>query len=211
MGKIVITTNVSLDGVVQDPDGLEGFSRGGWFHHYGGGDLAEWGTIEYAEALESAALLLGRRSAEWFAARWASRPGEFADRLNGLPKYVVSATLTDPGWANVTVLDSSPVDAVTRLKQQVDGDIVVYASYQLARTLIEHDLADELRLFIFPVVVGAGERLFGETGASKAFRRTGTRTVGDGLVFVSYEVSRDAEPRRRRAGSPGYDAGQGRR
>jgi dihydrofolate reductase len=192
MGKIVITTNVSLDGVVQDPDGEEGFSRGGWFNQYGGKDLQEWAKVEYAEALKTAALLLGRRSDEWFGSRWASRPGEFADRLNGLPKYVVSSTLQHPRWTNVTVLAGNVVDEVTRLKQQLDGDIVVYASYQLGRTLIEHDLVDELRLFVFPVVAGAGERLFGETSGTKPFRLTGSRTVGNGLVFLTYEIARDA-------------------
>jgi dihydrofolate reductase len=192
MGKIVITTNVSLDGVVQDPDGEEGFGRGGWFGQYGGKDLQEWGKVEYAEALGTAALLLGRRSDEWFAARWTSKPGEFADRLNSLPKYVVSATLKDPKWTNVTVLTSDVVDEVTKLKQQVDGDIVVYASYQLGRTLIEHDLVDELRLFVFPVVVGAGERLFGQTSSAKPFRLADSRTVGDGLLFVTYKIVRDA-------------------
>jgi len=192
MGKIVISTNVSLDGVVQDPDGKEGFSRGGWFNQYGGKDLEEWAKIAYAEALDSAALLLGRRSDEWFAARWASRSGEWADRLNSLPKYVVSSTVQDPKWTNVTVLKGSVVDEVTRLKQELDGDIVVYASYQLGRTLIEHDLVDELRLFVFPVAVGSGERLFGQTSGTKPFRLTGSRTIGDGLVFLTYEIVRDA-------------------
>jgi len=192
MGKIVISTNSSLDGVVQDPDGEEGFSRGGWFGRYGGKDLDEWAKAEYAEALGTSALLLGRTSDEWFGTRWASRPGEWADRLNSLPKYVVSATLQDPQWTNVTVLTGSVVDEVTRLKQEVDGDIVVYASYQLARTLIEHDLVDELRLFVFPVVVGQGKRLFGETSGVKPLRLTGSRTLGDGLVFLTYEVASDA-------------------
>src|ERR1022692_3970475 len=185
MGKIVISTNVSLDGVVQDPDGEEGFRLGGWFVQHGGNDLEEWGKAEYAEALGTAALLLGRRSDEWFGARWASRPGEWADRLNSLPKYVVSGTLEDPKWTNVTVLTGSVVDEVTRLKQEIDGDIVVYASYQLGRTLIEHDLVDELRLIVFPFVVGAGQRLFGETSGKKPFRLTGSRTVGNGLVFLT--------------------------
>jgi dihydrofolate reductase len=192
MGKIVISTNVSLDGVVQDPDGEEGFSRGGWFVQYGGKDLEEWRKVLYAEALGTAALLLGRRSDEWFGARWASRPGEWADRLNSLPKYVVSSALQDPKWTNVTVLTGDVIDEVARLKQEVDGDIVVYASYQLGRTLIQHDLADELRLFVFPVVVGDGERLFGETGGTKPFRLTGSRTIGDGLAFLTYEIDRDA-------------------
>jgi dihydrofolate reductase len=192
MGKIVISTNVSLDGVVQDPDGKDGFSRGGWFVQYGGKDLEEWTKIAYAEALNTAALLLGRRSDEWFGTRWASRPGEFADRLNSLPKYVVSTTLEDPKWTNVTVLKGNVVDEVTRLKQELDGDIVVYASYQLGRTLIEHDLVDELRLSVFPVVVGAGERLFGATSGMKPFRLAGVKTVGDGLTFLTYEIVRDA-------------------
>jgi dihydrofolate reductase len=192
MGKIVISTNVSLDGVVEDPDGQDGFSRGGWFVQYGGKDLDEWGKVEYAEALDTAALLLGRRSDEWFGTRWASRPGEWADRLNSLPKYVVSDTLEDPRWTNVMVLKGDVVDQVTRLKQELDGDIVVYASYQLGRTLIEHDLVDELRLFVFPVVVGAGMRLFGETSGMKPFRLTSARTVGDGLTFLTYEIAGDA-------------------
>jgi dihydrofolate reductase len=192
MGKIVISTNVSLDGVVQDPDGEEGFSRGGWFGQDGGKDLEEWGKVEYAEALRTAALLLGRRSDEWFAARWRSKPGEWADRLNGMPKYVVSSTLQDPAWTNVTVLKGDVVEEVTRLKRELDGDIVVYASYQLGRTLLEHDLVDELRLFVFPVVVGAGERLFGETSDKKPIRLVGSRTVGESLAFLTYEIVRDA-------------------
>ena len=192
MGKIVISTNVSLDGVVQDPDGEEGFRLGGWFVQAGGKDLEEWGKVEYAEALRTEALLLGRRSDEWFGTRWASRPGEWADRLNSLPKYVVSSTLEDPRWTNVTVLKGNVIDEVTRLKQELDGDIVVYASYQLGRTLIEHDLVDELRLFVFPVVLGAGERLFGETSGKKPVRLVGCKTVGDGLAFLTYEIVRDA-------------------
>jgi dihydrofolate reductase len=191
MGKIVISTNVSLDGVVQDPDGQEGFSRGGWFNQYGGKDLEEWARVATNEALGTAALLLGRRSDEWFATRWATRTGEWADRLNSLPKYVVSSTLHDPKWSNVTVLKGNVVDEVTGLKQELDGDIVIYASYQLARTLIEYDLVDELRLFVFPVVVGAGERLLGETTGEKPFRLAGSSTVG-GLVFLTYEIVRAA-------------------
>jgi len=191
MGKIVISTNVSLDGVVQDPDGGEGFSRGGWFGRYGGKDLEEWAKAEYAEALGTAALLLGRRSDEWFGARWASRPGEWADRLNSLPKYVISSTLQDPKWTNVKVLTGGVVDEVTRLKQEVDGDIVVYASYQVGRALIEYELVDELRLFVFPVVVGDGERLFGKTSGTRPFRLISTRTFGDGLACLTYGIVRD--------------------
>jgi dihydrofolate reductase len=190
MGKIVISTNVSLDGVVQDPDGKESFSRGGWFNQYGGKDLEEWAKVATKEALGTAALLLGRRSDEWFATRWASRTGEWADRLNSLPKYVVSSTLQDPKWTNVTLLKGNVIDEVTKLRQELDGDIVVYASYQLGRTLIEHDLVDELRLFVFPVVVGAGERLLGETAGEKPFRLVGSHTVGSGLIFLTYEIVR---------------------
>ena len=192
MGKIVISTNVSFDGVVQDPDGLEGFRLGGWFGQFGGKDLEEWAKVEYEEALGAEALLLGRRSDEWFAARWLPKSGEWADRLNGLPKYVVSSTLQEPKWSNVTVLTGDVVSEVTKLKQELDGDIVVYASYQLGRTLIEHDLVDELRLFVYPVVLGAGERLFGETSDKKPLRLVDTKTVGDGLAFLTYEFVRDA-------------------
>jgi dihydrofolate reductase len=192
MGRIVMSTNVSLDGVVQDPDGEEGFRLGGWFGQFGGKDLEEWGKVEFDEALGTEALLLGRRSHEWFAARWSSRPGEWADRLNSLPKYVVSSTLVDPHWNNSTVLKGDVVKEVAKLKQELNGDIVVYASYQLGRTLIEHDLVDELRLFVFPVVLGAGERLFGATSDKKAMRLVNTRTIGDGLAFLTYEVVRDA-------------------
>jgi dihydrofolate reductase len=191
MGKVVISTNMSLDGVVQDPDGEEGFRLGGWFAQSGGTDLEAWRKVASDEALGMEALLLGRRSDEWFGSRWSSRGGEWADRLNSLPKYVVSSTLAEPKWTNVTVLKGDVVDEVTRLKQELDGEIVVYASYQLGRTLIEHDLVDELRLFVFPVVLGAGERLFGETSEKKPIRLVDSRTVGDGLVFLTYEIVRD--------------------
>jgi dihydrofolate reductase len=192
MGKIVVSTNVSLDGVVQDPDGAEGFRHGGWFGQFGGKDLEEWGKISLDEALGMEALLLGRRSDAWFATRWASRSGEWADRLNSLPKYVVSSTLEEPKWNNSTVLKGDVVSEVSKLKQELDGEIVVYASYQLGRTLMEHDLVDELRLTVFPVVLGAGERLFGETSDKKSMRLLSTRTVGDGLAFFTYELVRDA-------------------
>jgi dihydrofolate reductase len=192
MGKIVISTNVSLDGVVQDPDGEEGFRLGGWFGQFGGKDLEAWAKVEFAEALCTDALLLGRRSDEWFGTRWSSRGGEWADRLNSLPKYVVSSTLVDPHWKNSTVLKGDVVTEVSKLKQELDGEIVVYASYQLGRTLIDHDLVDELRLVVFPVVLGAGERLFGETSDKKSLRLLHTGTVGDGLASLTYEVVRDA-------------------
>jgi dihydrofolate reductase len=191
MGKIVISTNVSLDGVVQDPDGQEGFALGGWFNEFGGKDLPAWAELFTAEALAGEALLLGRRTDEWFAARWLGRDGEWADRLNSLPKYVVSSTLEQARWSNATVLKGDVVDEVSKLKQEVDGDILVYASYQLGRTLIEHDLVDELRLVVFPVVLGAGERLFGETSDKKPLRLVETKTVGEGLPFLTYEMVRE--------------------
>jgi len=192
MGKLVITTNLSLDGVVQDPDGQEGFHLGGWFGQFGAEDLEEWAKVETDEALGAAALLLGRRSDEWFASRWASRSGMWADRLNSLPKYVVSSTLERPRWGNATVLKGDVVDEVSKLKQEFDGEILVYASYQLARTLIDHDLVDELRLVVFPVVLGRGERLFGETSDMKPLRLLSARTIGDGLAFLTYELVRKA-------------------
>jgi dihydrofolate reductase len=192
MGKIVITTNISLDGVVQDPDGQEGFRLGGWFGQSGGNDLEAWAKVETEEALGAEALLLGRRSDEWFATRWQSRGGEWADKLNSLPKYVVSGTLKDPRWSNSTVLTGDVVSEVSKLKQQVSGEILVYASYQLVHALIEHDLADELRLVIFPVVLGAGQRLFGETSDKKPLRLVSSTTIGQGLAFVTYEIVRDA-------------------
>jgi dihydrofolate reductase len=191
MGKIVVTTNVSLDGVVEDPDGREGSRLGGWFAEFGGADLAAWAELETAEALGAEALLLGRRSDAWFASRWPrNREGVWAERLNSLPKYVVSSSATEPAWSNATVLNGDAVKEVAKLKQEIGGEILVYASYQLVHTLIEHDLVDEFRLVIFPVVLGAGERLFGETSDKKPMRLTKATTLGAGLAFVTYEVVR---------------------
>jgi dihydrofolate reductase len=192
MGKIVISTNVSLDGVVQDPDGEEGFELGGWFFQYGGEDLKEWGKIEFAEALGTAALLLGRRSDEWFATRWASKTDDWANKLNSLPKYVVSSTLQQPRWNNGTILRGDVVSEVSKLKQEIDGDIVVYASYQLGHTLMEHNLVDEVRMFVFPVVVGVGQRLFSQAVDKHAMRLRSVQTVGDGIVFITYQNARTA-------------------
>ena len=194
MGKIVMSgpQNVSLDGVVQDPDGAEGFRLGGWFVQFGGKDLEEWNKFALAEALGAEAWLLGRGSYEFFGARWRPRSGELADRLNNMPKYVVSSTLADPDWTNSTVLKGDVVEEVSKLRQELDGEIVVPASYQLGRKLIAHDLVDELRVVVFPVVLGAGERLFGETSDRKPMRLIHTTTIGDGLVFLTYEFVREA-------------------
>jgi dihydrofolate reductase len=191
MGRIVLSENVTLDGVMQDPDGAEGFRLGGWFARLGTRDREAWAKVELTEALGTDALLLGRRSYEFFAARWQSREGEWADRLNGLPKYVVSSTLRDPDWRHTTVLRGDVVPAVAALKRQVAGDVVVYASGRLAHTLVEHDLADELRLMVYPSVLGGGRRLFGELGDRKSLRLLDTRTVGDGLALLTYEFERD--------------------
>jgi dihydrofolate reductase len=192
MGKIVITTNISLDGVVEDPDGQEGFTLGGWFGQFGGKDLEGWAKVETEEALRAEALLLGRRSDEWFATRWLSRSGEWADKLNSMPKFVVSSTLKDAKWSNSTIIKGDVVSEVLKLKQDIHGEILVYASYQLVHTLIEHDLVDELRLVIFPVVLGAGARLFGLTSDKRPLHLVEVTTIGDGLTFVTYEVLRVA-------------------
>ena len=192
MGKLVLSTNTSLDGVVQDPSGEEGFRHGGWFARYGGEDLAPWSEFMYEETLRLDALLLGRRSDAWFGSRWVPRTDEWAKALNAVPKYVISATLESPAWTNATVLRGDPVKEVAKLKQEIDGSIVVYASYQLGRLLLDEGLVDEIRLFVFPVVLGAGERIFSETNDRTPVRLLETRTIGDGLVYVRYEVVRDA-------------------
>src|SRR5438132_10185136 len=190
MGKIVVSENVSLDGVVQDPAGDEGFSRGGWVGLIAAReDVAK---VALDEAVGAQAFLLGRRSYEWLAARWPSRSGELADRLNSLPKYVVSSSLEDPDWNNSTILKGDVENEVSRLKQELDGEIVVPASFQLVRTLMEHDLVDELRLKIFPVVLGAGERLFGETSGKNAMRLVAVRTLDGDTVFLTYERAHNA-------------------
>jgi dihydrofolate reductase len=191
VGRIVVSENISLDGVVQDPRGEEGVGRGDWFASLGEKDIREWREAMLAEARGAAALLLGRRSYEYFAARFPFRTGEWADRLNSLPKYVVSSTLDDPGtWGSSTVLTGGVAGDVAMLKQKVDGEIVVYASGRLVRALIEHDLVDELRLMTYPFVVGAGERLFGETSGVRRMRLDGTRVVGDDLALLTYRAVR---------------------
>jgi dihydrofolate reductase len=189
MGRVVVSENVSLDGVIQDPAGDEGFARGGWV-----GLLARREEVAKAaldEALGAEALLLGRRSYEFFARRWPSRSGPLADRLNSMPKYVVSSTLGDPDWNNSTVLAGDVVDEVSQLKQALNGDVVCLGSFQLLRTLMERDLVDELRLKIYPVVLGAGERLFGETSGAKSMRLTGNRTLAESIAFLTYELVRE--------------------
>jgi dihydrofolate reductase len=187
MGKIIISENVSLDGVVQDPMDEEGTGRGNWFGQVADGDREAWAKVEFDEALATEALLLGRRTDAWFARRWLTRTGAWADRLNGMPKYVVSSTIDQPAWCNATVLAGDVPSEVSKLKEKLAGDIVVYGSIQLAHALIAHDLADEVRLTIYPVVVGVGERLFPPTSNAIPMRLVSARTLGDGLAYLVYE------------------------
>ena len=193
MGKIVLSEKITLDGVVQDPTGEEGSKHGGWFLEVEDKDRQEWGKVEFQEALEAEALLLGRRSYEYFAAGWSSRPGEWADRLRDLPKYVVSSSALDgPDWTNATVIKSDAVGEISNLKQALDGEIVVYGSRQLVRTLMDHDLVDEVRLTVYPVVLGAGERLFDDLADKTSLRLAKATTIGDGFAFLTYEVVRNS-------------------
>jgi dihydrofolate reductase len=191
MAKIVVSENVTLDGVVQDPAGAEGFARGGWVGRVGERGREEAAQVLLDEALRAEAQLLGRRTYEFLAARWPSRSGRLADRLNEMPKYVVSSTLKDPDWNNSMVLAGDVVRELSNLKQELDGEIVVAGSIRLVRTLMENDLVDELRLMIYPVVLGAGERLFGETSEHRPLRLIETRTVDD-LAYLTYEVARES-------------------
>ena len=191
MGRIVISENVTLDGVVQDPAGAEGFGRGGWIGRVGERGREEAAKVLLDEALGAEAQLFGRRTYEFLAARWPSRSGELADRLNDMPKYVVSSTLRDPDWNNSTVLAGDVRQEVSKLREELDGEIVVAGSIRLARALMENDLVDELRLMIYPVLLGAGERLFGETSDQRPVRLVETRTVDD-LAYLTYEAVRDA-------------------
>jgi dihydrofolate reductase len=190
VGKIIISENVTLDGVIQDPSGDEGFRHGGWLGRIGDRGRDQAAKVALDEAVGTEAMLLGRRSYEFLARRWPPRTGALADRLNSKPKYVVSSTLENPDWNNTTVLKGDAVNAVSQLKQNVAGDIVVAASFQLVNTLIEHDLFDELRLMVYPVVLGAGERLF-ETSDKKHLRLVDTRIVDD-LAHLTYQPARDA-------------------
>jgi dihydrofolate reductase len=185
MGKIVVSDNVSLDGVIQDPAGDEGISRGGWVGLIK--DRPELAKLALDEALSTDAMLMGRRTYEWFAARWPSRTGALADRLNRLPKYVVSSTLEGPSWNNSTVVKGDVLDEVSKLKHEFTGDIVIPASFRIVRTLMEHDLVDQMRLKVFPVVLGAGEHLFGETSGKKLMRLVDTRTLDGDTAYLTYE------------------------
>src|SRR6266700_4474944 len=189
MGRIVVTEFVSLDGVMEDPGGAEDFKYGGWTFEINRGD--EGDKFKVDEALGAEALLLGRVTYQGFAEAWPSRTGEFADKFNSMPKYVVSSTLDEPGWTNSTVLRGDVVEAVSKLRQAPGGDIVVHGSARLVQTLLEHDLVDELRLMVFPVVLGSGKRLFGDTSEKKPLRLVESRTVGDGVAILVYRRAGD--------------------
>jgi dihydrofolate reductase len=191
MGKIIVSENVSLDGVVQDPAGAEGFARGGWVGRIGDRGREGAAKVLLDEALGAEAQLMGRWTFEFLAARWPSRTGELASRLNTMPKYVVSSTLEAPGWNNSAVLKGEVVSEVSALKRQLDGEIVIAGSIKLVRALMEHELVDQLRLMVYPVVLGAGERLFGETRDTKRMRLVDTRIVDGGLAYLIYEPVRD--------------------
>jgi dihydrofolate reductase len=188
MGRIVVTEFVSLDGVVEAPGGDEDFRHAGWTFAIPRGDEGDQFKLE--ETMSSDALLLGRRTYEGFAAAWPSRDGEFADKFNSMPKYVVSSTLRDPEWTNTTVLDGDLTESVEKLKEEHDRDIVVHGSPSLVQALLERDLVDELRLMVFPVALGTGKRLFGETSDKKPLRLVDSKVVGEGVTILVYEPGR---------------------
>jgi dihydrofolate reductase len=188
MGRIVVTEFVSLDGIVEDPGGAEDYKYGGWSFEFNRGEDGD--KFKLDEALGADALLLGRVTYEGFADAWPQRDGEFADKFNSMPKYVVSSTLENPEWTNSTVLEGDLAEAVAKVRDQHDGDIVVHGSPQLVQGLLEQDLVDELRLMVFPVVLGTGKPLFGGTSDKKTLRLTDSRTVGDGVAILIYEPTR---------------------
>ena len=184
MGRIVVTEFVSVDGVMEDPGGAEDFKHGGWSFEFSRGEDGDQFKLD--ETMDSAALLLGRVTYEGFADAWPSREGAFADKFNEMPKYVVSTTLKDPEWNNATVISGDLGEEVARLRDEIDGNIVVHGSATLVQALMEGDLVDELRLMVFPVVLGTGRPFFGETSEKKRLQLAETRTVGDGVVILIY-------------------------
>jgi dihydrofolate reductase len=185
MSRIVVTEFVSLDGVMEGPGGDNDFVRGAWSFEFDRGP--EGDQFKTDETMNAEALLLGRRTYEGFAAAWPSRDGEFADKFNSMPKYVVSSTLEDPQWTNTTVLKGDVADEVSKLREREGGDVIVHGSAQLVQALVEADLVDELRLMVFPVVLGTGKRLFGETSEAKRLALKESQVVGDGVALQVYE------------------------
>jgi dihydrofolate reductase len=189
MGKVVVSQFISVDGVVEDPGGSESWERGGWAFQFDRGD--EGNKFKLDEVMASAALLLGRVTYEGFAEAWPSRTGEFADKFNGMPKYVVSTTLRDPEWNNSTVIASAVPAAVAKLKQEIDGDILVNGSVQLVRALAENGLIDEYRFMVFPTVLGGGKHLFGDTPAAAALKLVDARPAGETYILVYQPTPRE--------------------
>ena len=189
MGRVVVSQFVTLDGVVEDPGGSENFDRGGWAFDFDRGDDGD--KFKLDEVMASEALLLGRTTYEGFADAWPSREGDFADKFNNMPKYVVSTTLEDPEWNNSTVIKDDVPSEVSKLKEQVGGDILVNGSVQLVSLLLENGLIDELRLMVFPVVLGGGKRLFAGDGDVSTLRLVDSKPAGQTLI-LTYEPVREA-------------------
>jgi dihydrofolate reductase len=189
MGRIVVSEFVSLDGVIEAPGGGEDYRHGGWSFEIDRGP--EGDRFKLDETIDAEALLLGRVTYEGFAAAWPTMEGEFADKFNSMPKYVISSTLEQPGWNNTTVLGGDLVDEVSKLRESASGNVLVHGSARLVQGLLEHDLVDELRLMVYPVVLGSGKQLFGKTTNKKRVRLTDTQLVGDGIVIHTYETVRD--------------------
>jgi dihydrofolate reductase len=186
MARVVVTEFVSLDGVMEAPGGGEDFEHGGWAFAVDRGE--DGNAFKTGETMEAGGMLLGRKTYEGFAKAWPERDGEFADKFNTMPKYVVSSTLKDPEWTNTTVLDGDAAEAVAKLKEEVDdGHLIVHGSATLVQTLLEHDLVDELRLMVFPVVLGKGKPLFASTADQKKFRLTECKSVGEGVATLVLE------------------------
>src|SRR6267378_3788677 len=199
MGRIVVTEFVSLDGVMQDPGGDSKWRHAGWTFQIESGQVGS--DFKLKETRDSEALLLGRVTYEGFAKAWPSLDGEFADKFNSMPKYVVSSTLKKADWKNSTVLKGDVVKEVSRLRQKPGGDIVVHGSAQLVQTLLEHDLVDEMRLMVYPVVLGSGKRLFGETSDKKPMRLVDSKAAGGGVTILTFQPASKQKTVRSRKGA----------
>jgi dihydrofolate reductase len=182
MGKLIVTEFVSVDGVIEDPGGSENWDRGGWAFKYERGPEGDQFKVD--ETMGSDAMLLGRVTYEGFAEAWPSREGEFADKFNNMPKYVVSTTLEGPEWTNTTVMSGDLADEVAKLKERHEGDVAVHGSASLVQGLVETGLVDEYRLMVFPVVLGSGKRLFGETGAPAGLKLASSKPAGETIILI---------------------------
>lgn len=185
MGRIIITEFISMDGVMEAPGGDDGFVRGQWTFEFDRGERAD--KFKHDETMNAHALLLGRRTYSGFSQAWPKMQGAFADRFNTMPKYVVSSTLSDPDWGETTVITGDVEGEIAQLKESLDGDLIVHGSRQLAQTLIEAGLADQLNLMVFPVVLGVGTKLFADSEDSKKWRLASSETSGEGILLLVYE------------------------